>query len=303
MTITSIGYDGTVDEQAWAKLSLALGAREGVLGAGHWAVSVKSGADRTVSVASGSGFGHGVRDDSDAVVDVQLPVRTGAPRWDTIVARRDWAANTTSFQYLQGTTTQAIASGLNDNPGVIADQPIALVQITEGVQEPTAIVDLRTWPGKVVFANTLPDPAKWTVGTIASVGADLYRRESPGGTPTWVKMFAPAWSSLSLSSGIVGSGTDVPQYRVVGDCLELRGSISKSDGTAFSNSGTLQNIATLPVGAYPPSRTANVPVTAFGTTALNYSGRVNVQDGLVRFATKTADVYYVYLDGVRVPLS
>lgn len=150
MTITSIGYDGTVNEQAWAKIARFLGRDASAAGSTDWQVSVVAGQDRTVQVAPGVVYGDGVLDTNDANITVQLPVVASGTRWDTIVVHRNWSptppptlAGLTTVTSVQGTAVKGVAAGLAASPGVGSDRPLALVQVTAGVQLPTAVVDLR----------------------------------------------------------------------------------------------------------------------------------------------------------------
>jgi microcystin-dependent protein len=143
VTITNIGYDGSITESSWALLQPYLGRFNAFGGATDFAPTVSPGVDRTVSLAPGSSFGSGVLVTSDAAIAVQSPVLAAGTRWDTIALRRDWQTDTSSIVVLTGSSTEQVAAGLNDQPGIIQDQPLALVQITAGTQEPTAVRDLR----------------------------------------------------------------------------------------------------------------------------------------------------------------
>ena len=143
MAITNIGYDGTINEPGWAKLTPFLGKKYGFGSSTDLAPTSVAGVDRTTRIAPGSSGGYGVLVTSDANVDVQSPVLASGTRWDTVVLRRDWQTNTSSIVVVAGTATEQVAAGLNANPGVIDDMPLALVQITAGTQAPTAIRDLR----------------------------------------------------------------------------------------------------------------------------------------------------------------
>lgn len=147
MAITSIGYDGSVNEIQWAKLvPLAGSAHYGVSGSGDWKVTAHSTLDRGVIVATGSGWGHGVLDTSDATASLQGAAVGSGSRWDMIVARRNWGGvgGVTSFAIITGGTNRALPTR-NTNPGTLDDQPLALVQFTAGQTSPSAIVDLRCW--------------------------------------------------------------------------------------------------------------------------------------------------------------
>lgn len=154
MTITSKGYDGTVSETDFARMARNLGAAYAVEGAGDWRVTAVAGQDRTVAIAAGAGYGHGVRNVSDTVQTLQLAVAAAGSRWDLVAARRDWQppGGATTFVKIEGTGARLLPTGRNVGPGVLDDQPLALVQITAGQSLPTAIVDLRTWPSKVTRA-------------------------------------------------------------------------------------------------------------------------------------------------------
>lgn len=147
MAITSIGYDGSVNEAQWAKLvPLAGSAHYGVAGTSDWKVTAHPTLTRGVTIATGTGWGHGVLDTSDATVSLQGTGITSGSRWDVVVARRNWsgAGGVTSFVIIAGSSSKSIPSR-NTTPGTLDDQPIALVQFTAGQTAPTEIVDLRCW--------------------------------------------------------------------------------------------------------------------------------------------------------------
>lgn len=148
MAIISAGYDGTVDEVQWASMIKRVGSSDyGVVHPTGLKVTAAAGADRTVNIAAGQCWGHGVHDTSDSVVSVQLdPITTGT-RWDLIVVRRDWtgAGGLTTITAVKGTSTKAIPAARLIGPGTTDDQPLALVQLTAGQTLPTAVVDLRCW--------------------------------------------------------------------------------------------------------------------------------------------------------------
>lgn len=158
MAIISVGYDGAVNESQWSDMIKKIGSAEyGVVGVGDWKVTSVTAADRTVSIAAGKGWGHGVFDENTANVTVQLDTVSSGSRWDLIAMRRDWTGigGTSTFVKVNGTSAKEIPVGRTKGPGVIDEQPIALVQVTAGQTQPTAIVDLRCWSGNGgLFANT-----------------------------------------------------------------------------------------------------------------------------------------------------
>ena len=184
MTITSVGYDGTVNEGDWADLAALVGRDYAVGRAASlrfpgdvddWAVTKVTGVDRTVQIAAGRGYGHGVLDVSDAPVNVQLPTLGAGTRWDTIVMRRDWSGvgGASSFTFVTGTSAQAIAAGVNSNPGVLDDQVIALVQITAGQQVPTQVIDLRQQHS----SDILPIPNEGSRPATPYEGQTIFRKD------------------------------------------------------------------------------------------------------------------------------
>ncbi len=192
MTITSVGYDGTIDEVQWAKIAGHLGAEYAVLGATDWKVEAVSGQERTVRVRPGGGYGHGVLDTSDAEVTLQLPaVTSGFTRWDLIVARRDWRppGGATTFRSIEGAAFPTVPISRNTDPGVLDDQPVALVQVRSGATLPGTIVDLRVWPTKILTASTLLALPDAEHGSVALVGSTWHRRViDDTGTASWVRI-------------------------------------------------------------------------------------------------------------------
>lgn len=308
MAITSVGYDGSVNEQQWAQIANSLGTRDGVAGDGDWRVTAVAGLDRTVAIAVGTGYGHGVLDVSDASVNVQLPTVGSGVRWDTIVAYRNWQppVGLTSFTYRTGTSSQAVAAGTLDNPGVESDQVLALVQITAGVQAPTAVVDMRTWPSKVVYALNIPPAARYAQGTLLLVAGVLYRRSLSGSTPVWVGENAPGWTNLTLASGYTAYSGATPLYRVTADRLELQGLIARTSGALLDDVYT--TVASVP-SALAPARYMYVPcgtssVAGTGSTVGQAGGAMCrvTSAGQIQVLCDNSFASFVSLDGITIPI-
>ena len=196
VTFTSHGYDTTAGnpytEIAWADAHPLIGSgMYGVRSGGDWKVTAVTGADRTVSIAPGFGWGAGVTDETVANDTIQLDTVTSGSRWDLIVARRDWTptAGETKFMKINGGSTKAIPGGRLQTPGGIDDQPLALVQITSGQTQPTAIVDLRCWAtnGGMVANDDLAKNYLNRLGTEVFINGVEWRY-IPGANdvPTWV---------------------------------------------------------------------------------------------------------------------
>lgn len=236
MAIISVGYDGAVTESQWSDMIKKIGSAEyGVVEVGDWKVTAVTGADRTVSIAAGKGWGHGVFDENTANVTLQLDTVASGSRWDLIVMRRDWTGvgGVSTFVKVNGTSAKEIPVGRTKGPGVIDEQPIALVQVTAGQTQPTAIIDLRCWSGNGgLFANdelalTYLDSA----GSQVKVAGRLWHRIiGTGGSAAWttttsdgaIPLFGP---SSTLAGGAAPSG---------GNYLIQAGSnVGSSDSTGF----------------------------------------------------------------------
>lgn len=215
----SHGYDTTsanpYNEDAWAKAHPVIGAcAYGVRDAGHWKVSPVTGADRTVSVAPGFGWGYGVTDETVANETLQLDVIVSGVRWDLIAVRRDWTptAGESKFVIVKGGTGKAIPGGRLSAPGGIDDQPIALVQVTAGQTQPTAIVDLRVWAsnGGAVAKDILALGYLARLGAHIKIGNITWRYEvGANDTPVWTSTAALVQPiAFAAGYGAFGGGYD-----------------------------------------------------------------------------------------------
>lgn len=193
MAIISVGYDGPVNESQWAEMIKKIGSSEyGVVGAGDWKVTGVPATDRTVSVAVGKGWGHGVYDEITANITIQLDTVSSGSRWDLIVMKRDWTGigGVSAIAKVNGTSTKEIPAARVKGPGVIDDQPLALVQVTAGQTAPTGYVDLRVWAGNggLVALDDLAKTYMDAIGTQIKMGqtSQLWNRAlGPDGNPYW----------------------------------------------------------------------------------------------------------------------
>jgi len=159
---TSVGFDGPMYEDGWAKLAAMIGQRFSVGGPTDWQVAQVTGT-RQVSVAAGAGFATGIRSSTAGSTLLTVPQPTFG-RWDLLVCRRNWNPNTAtgetpaSFVLIPGDTTGTTSAatvptraptsypaGYNDNPGTLVDQPLAWVW-TRNSDTSMAVFDLRTQP-------------------------------------------------------------------------------------------------------------------------------------------------------------
>lgn len=248
VAFTSHGYDTTVSnpytETAWAEAFPSIGlARYGVRSALDWKVTAVAGQDRTVSINAGRGYGHGVTDKTVENETIQLDtIAAGSTRWDLIVVRRDWTptGGESKFLKVNGGATKTIPGGRVVGPGNIDDQPIALVQVTGGQTQPTAIVDLRTWSGDggaIVANDDLVRSFLNTAGTRLNIaGVDWLRRVGANDTNEWVKVGDAtvadvAWTNLSTVQGFTpftGSGWSGVKYAVKNGWVIVNGAVARS---------------------------------------------------------------------------
>lgn len=194
MAFTSIGYDGTVNERQWAELVPSVGSSTyGIKDADDLKVTAVPGQPLMVAVASGTAWGHGVMDTETANTTITCDAISSGSRWDLITVRRDWqplAGGPTAIAKVTGTTEKVIPASRQNQPGVIDDQPLALVQWTAGQTQPTAIIDLRCWAGNggLNAADELALVYLAKLGAKVKIGTTEWSYE-PGANdmPGWVK--------------------------------------------------------------------------------------------------------------------
>lgn len=189
------GLTGAVSVPQYAVLAGQYGADYGVAGPGDWRVTAVSGANQTVSVAPGTGYGKGAIDVDTVEATLSTTNPGSGSRWDTVVRRRTWATDAAEFLILAGTSAKAISAqrlvSTPQAPAVQDDQPIALVRFTSGQQMPAEIIDLRCWHGNggLVAASVEALGYLDRVGShvhIQSTGDDYVRALDAQQNPAWV---------------------------------------------------------------------------------------------------------------------
>lgn len=264
MAITSIGYDGTIDEIGWATIQAGLARTPGIDGGGM-VPSITAGVTTpTVSLSAGAAFAYGVHVTNTASLNVAVPsppTTAGTNRWDTLVVRRTWTGTggTSTIVFVTGTATKALASGLNANPGTVHDQPIALVRSMGGQALVQEIQDVREWPTPGVFFpgdNWTPQQSRFAYGQDMYWRSSMYGalhlvRRGNTGSETWDNFDDPPWLALSLGTNVVaGPSGASPQYRVRRGELQLRGEAGAGATSPFVT-GTAAVVGTLPTTAAP----------------------------------------------------
>jgi hypothetical protein len=236
MAITSIGYDGTVDETAWTRLmGKTAGCAYGVLGPTDWKVTAHPTLARGVVIAAGHGWGHGVYDINDATVSLQGADILSGTRWDMVVARRSWTGvgGVTTFQLLSGTSTKALVSR-SVSPGVTDEQPLALVQYTGGSTVPTSIIDLRVWPGNggMYAADLMARDYNTQIGSRLIIGTeDWISIVSSAGIQQWQRQSALQSVQLYGVGGTLVGGS--PVAATSSFMIQSGSNIVTSDGAGY----------------------------------------------------------------------
>ena len=218
MAITSKFYTGSVDHVEWSKAAGEVGSTfYGAETLGSWQPTAVSGVDRTVRIAPGVVWGRGVRDTNDTNIDVSIPLVSSGTRWDLIVARRTWGTSTTTVVRVAGTSTKGIPAGRTVGPGVVDDQPLALVKVTAGSTAITELVDLRCFGG----AGGLQALDKLALqylnfpGALVQVGTEFWTYPADGSA--WVK--AGNYQGLDLfgyGAALQGSGSTSTPFQFQG---------------------------------------------------------------------------------------
>lgn len=250
MSITSTGYAGDVDAAEWAKTIPRVGASTyGVDSLADWAVTAAAGT-RNIQIAAGSGWGHGVRDVLSAAVVLSLPAAASGVRWWLIVARRTWAANTTSFELVDAGSVAAIPTR-NENPGMVDDQPLALVRVTTGAAI-AEIKDLRVvaHDGGLLAFDDLTLTYMNRPGTVLRIGLVQWRRWIDAtGSPQWEKSGeSTGWADGTKNTGWTWTSATFAVKKVGGVVFGKVGGAQRTVGWTKGN-----ELGQIPAGYRPES--------------------------------------------------
>lgn len=237
MAIISVGYAGTITDADWRRMAVStVGVMYGVDDYASWRPTVGVG-DRVVRIATGGGFGLGVRDVIDTAVSVSLASVASGSRWDLIVARRNWTTRATTIVAIQGSATRALPSR-NTGYGNLNDQPIALVRVAAGQAVVQDIVDLRCIPGDggLVALDLLARSYLTRPGTQIRIGDNTWTRSIDSlGNPTWSYVDVTpdtGWVNVFMNTGWVWN---FGQARRVGSQISVRLSAARSIGWSPGN--------------------------------------------------------------------
>ena len=313
MTITSYGYGGdggSIDEVAWAKMAPHMGAQPHVVtGCG---ITVTSAVNRTVAVAAGELSGNGIYDVA-AGTTLTLATQAGTtPRWDAIVAHRDWQATPNGLTTLTAVTGVVGAAPVTPptlavTPGVAADQIIGWVPVTStGAGTPTmqpgpfAPGSLLYWAATTIDPNPADFPYGQTLIQPQAAGNRLLIRTGTS-TPAFEDMLNPPWVEATPRAAFVSQNTDRRlRLRVRGGRLEVRGELKlASGGNLVPGGGSgAYGLCDVPTSMQPTDS------RFFGTTSDTANVRIwyDASTAVLRASVFTDQCTYLFLDGVSFPL-
>lgn len=301
MPITSVGYEGSVNEEEWAELLAMAGGRQyGVLEPGSWRATVGV-ADREVRLSAGAGFGWGVVDRSTEDASIVLPPTQSGSVWHLIAMRRDWQANVSAFGSIAGGSAQALPAR-ETTPGTSDDQPLWLARVDAGRSQVQQLLDLRVWgsDGGAFAMHPLVLQFLNRLGTVVQVGDSQWHRVLDSmGAPAWteVPIRSDRWIAIPVSAGRRNGGGVYPLgYQRTAGGIILRGAPIMTSGT-FTIGALL---AQLPAGIRPTAVVRPPIVTGSSGTARLAVGT----DGAIRIDRVESGAISTWysLDGLFIPL-
>lgn len=316
MTITSVGYSGSANkilDTQWAQIAERYSAAPVVVSGCD--VTVTSAVNRTVKVADGVLQGHGVQDTIAGEAALTLGSKTGTtPRWDAIVAHRDWQASPSGITTLTvvpgavSSTAPVYPAALAATPGTAADQVLALVPVTQTGAGTPVPVSFYTG-GAPVYWNRDDDtgmnPGLLPYGTMvvqfrAGKQSDLFIRRGTDAAPVLECLNDPDWTDLTPDNGAANtSGIRAMRARICGGHLELSGSTQRANGNLWTPSNGYYSVAPIP-SALRPTYSRACPGTCDTGAVVRVSFDRSDNYLKVRVFGTTTDV--VHLDGVRFPI-
>jgi len=304
----SDGYDGTLDEIGLAEWHAAAATRPGIREG--FGVSIVGNVDRTIRVSPGKAYGWGVLDELTGTVDLQAEAVTSGDRWDTLVLRRDWrplAGGPSALMILKGTATKARSALRLSGPGVVDDQVLAIFRLRAGLSTIQELVVLEEWQSSLSFRfePSIPTASTYVYGDKIlqnagdGRGLDVAVRRGGAGSEVWDWMLSRPWNDMTLASGYKVND-QVPQWRVVGDMLQLRGRVTRTSGASFSNVYT--TVASVPASV-APSQWNYVTVGSNFSSSTGGGGMASIlPSGVVQVAGPSGLVDWVSFDGISISI-
>lgn len=149
----AVGFDGTVAEQDFARILALSGPRSIVASPTDWAISVTAN-PREISVAAGTGLLPGLKWNTTGASTVANATNSsGSTRYDLIVWRGDWSANTVTLTAITGTPGLGVPPTATYSlmaAGSVYDLPICVCRTISGggaYTLATDIFDIRPYGG------------------------------------------------------------------------------------------------------------------------------------------------------------
>lgn len=256
MAHNPVGFKGSVDQVGWAQM-MALGTPRFLVGGStDWQPSVVAGADRTVRLATGVGYGCGVRDSTNTTSDISFAANaSGSDRYDLLVATWTWLATspfgTVAFEVIEGTPGAGIpaATVLTRTPGGVYKGLVALVKVRPGVGAflVSDLTDARVWggtAGPLAAASTsssilplLDVPGGGAVAGVDSPGTLRVRREDG----SWDTYRPSVSNNAGTDNVLAGTAPPAGAQLLFKTFYGPVGLSSAGDGTVFFPGGAFPN--------------------------------------------------------------
>jgi hypothetical protein len=210
VTITTAGYDGTIDEVQLADMLY----RYSVEGPDDFKATTQAG-DRIVAIGNGTALGPGTVDVATNLAPIQFAAAaSGTSRWDLVALRRDWQppGGLSEIVIIQGDSSQdypdvgTATTAWNRRPGIMDDQPLHLQQVTGTLLG--ARIDLRCWEahGGMIAASEKALDYLERIGARVKVGANIWSWEVVNGVAGWVKTPPAAVVKSGKTTIRIGAG-------------------------------------------------------------------------------------------------
>lgn len=292
-----------VKETTWAQSAASRGSRYGVVGKDDFALTAHPSTPYAVNIGPGQAWGDGVWDDVTGVTTVlSTAPANNVTRWDMIAIRRDWqptGGGPSAFRSVPGTASQGIPSGRENRPGIVADQPLWLIQWQGGQTQPRQIIDLRAWagPGGIEIAHLLARNYLAAPGAAVKLGRDIFRFEKKAnnvwdwgtGDTEWVDMTlgsTPGVPNVRHAGNFVRVQSAPCQARIVNNMIQMRGELSYvNTGTPSYTPTEGAVVAILPANMRPTSQAFIMGTTNGYKSALLYvvnpNGNISLGPGAV----------------------
>jgi hypothetical protein len=160
-------------------------------------VITNTSGSRGITIKEAIICGDGIMDIFEDDSTMNLNSVASGNRWDMIVLRRTWnatiGASTSIYTVIEGSSSKSLPAR-NNNPGVIADQPIALCRVSAGQTAVQEIIDLRVWAhnGGMYAKDDLVRSYITAPGTCITIGDVTWVRRVTNGSvndsTSWIEV-------------------------------------------------------------------------------------------------------------------